>query len=86
VAHEPHTEDVDAILRDAEEQAEKRGLAWASEASEGDPAEVLVELAAKHDADVIVVGIKGMERRVLGSVPNSVSHKAGCSVLTVKTT
>jgi nucleotide-binding universal stress UspA family protein len=27
-----------------------------------------------------------MERRVLGSVPNSVSHNAPCSVLIVKTT
>jgi nucleotide-binding universal stress UspA family protein len=27
-----------------------------------------------------------MQRRVLGSVPNSVSHKAPCSVVIVKTT
>jgi nucleotide-binding universal stress UspA family protein len=27
-----------------------------------------------------------MHRRVIGSVPNSVSHKAKCSVLIVKTT
>ena len=31
-------------------------------------------------------GNKGMQRRVLGSVPNSVSHKAPCSVVIVKTT
>lgn len=79
------TEDVDAILREAEERATERGLRWASEASEGDPADVLVSLAEKHSADVIVVGNKGMQRRVLGSVPNSVSHKAECSVLIVKT-
>lgn len=79
------TEEVDAILHDAEEQAEGAGLAWASEATEGDPADVLVRLAEKHDADVLVVGNQGMQRKVLGSVPNSVSHKAGCSVLIVKT-
>ena len=79
------TEEVDAILRDAEEQAEGAGLAWASEAMEGDPADVLIGLAEKHDADVLVVGNQGMQRKVLGSVPNSVSHKAGCSVLIVKT-
>lgn len=79
------TEEVDAILRDAEERAEKRGLAWASEATEGDPADVLVELAEKHGADVIVVGNQGMQRKVLGSVPNSVSHRANCSVFIVKT-
>jgi nucleotide-binding universal stress UspA family protein len=33
-----------------------------------------------------VVGNKGMHRRVLGSVPNTVTHKATCSVLVVKTT
>lgn len=80
------TEDVDATLRDAEERAERRGLRWASEATEGDPADVIVELAAKHEADVIVVGNKGMERRLLGSVPNTVTHNAGCSVFVVKTT
>ena len=79
-------EDVDATLRDCEERAEERGLRWASEARQGDPAKVLVELAESNDADVLVIGNKGMERRVLGSVPNSVSHHAPCSVLIVKTT
>ena len=79
------TEDVDAILRDAEERATERGLRWASEATEGDPADVIVTLAEKHAADVIVVGNKGMRRRVLGSVPNTVTHTAACSVLVVKT-
>jgi nucleotide-binding universal stress UspA family protein len=46
---------------------------------------VLVELAERHGADVLVVGSKGMERRLLGSVPNTVTHKASCSVLVVKT-
>jgi nucleotide-binding universal stress UspA family protein len=30
-------------------------------------------------------GNRGMQRRILGSVPNTVSHKAGCSVFVVKT-
>ncbi len=80
------TQDVDAVLKEAEEKADERGIAWASEASEGDPADVLISLADKHGADVIVVGNKGMQRKVLGSVPNSVSHKAPCSVMIVKTT
>jgi nucleotide-binding universal stress UspA family protein len=78
-------EDVEATLRAAEEQAEARGLAWASEAAMGDPAEVLLRLAEKHEADVLVIGNKGMHRRVLGSVPNSVTHGATCSVYLVKT-
>jgi nucleotide-binding universal stress UspA family protein len=79
-------EDVEAALRDVEELADERGLKWTSEAREGDPADVLVDLAEEHDADVLVIGNKGMQRRVLGSVPNSVSHKANCSVMIVKTT
>jgi nucleotide-binding universal stress UspA family protein len=35
---------------------------------------------------VLVIGHKGMQRKMLGSVPNSVSHNAPCSVMIVKTT
>ena len=47
----------------------------------------LIEVAEKVDADLIVVGNRGMTgaKRLLGSVPNSVSHQAPCSVLIVKT-
>jgi nucleotide-binding universal stress UspA family protein len=79
-------EDVEATLRDCEERAEERGLRWASEAREGDAAKILVELADSNGADILVIGNKGMQRKVLGSVPNSVSHNAPCSVLIVKTT
>jgi nucleotide-binding universal stress UspA family protein len=79
------SEDVDKTLRQVEEQAKERGLKYASEARNGDPADVLCEIAADHEVDVIVVGNKGMHRKILGSVPNSVSHKAPCSVVIVKT-
>ena len=79
-------EDVDANLRAVEEKASERGVKTLSEARQGNPVEVLCEIAAEHDSDVLVLGNKGMHRRVLGSVPNSVSHKAPCSVLIVKTT
>jgi nucleotide-binding universal stress UspA family protein len=53
----------------------------------GTPAEVLCDLAAHLEADLIVVGNRGMQggRRFLGSVPNTVSHHAPCSVLIVDT-
>jgi nucleotide-binding universal stress UspA family protein len=79
-------EDVEPALRDAEDKARERGLDASSEAKEGDPSKVLVELAEKHDADILVMGNKGMQRKVLGSVPNSVSHRASSHVLIVKTT
>jgi nucleotide-binding universal stress UspA family protein len=80
------TEDVDSALRGVEEEARGRGLEVTSEARQGDPADVLCEIAEEHGADLLVVGNRGMQRRVLGSVPNSVSHKAPCSVVIVKTT
>lgn len=78
-------EQVERVLAAAEESAAERGIECRSAMAPGDPAEVIVRLAEQHHADLLVVGNKGMERRVLGSVPNSVSHKAACSVLVVKT-
>ncbi|MGA2970641.1 MAG: universal stress protein [Acidimicrobiales bacterium] len=54
----------------------------------GDPAEVIVATADKVNADLIVVGNRGMKgkRRLLGSVPNSVAHGANCSVFIIDTT
>ena len=54
----------------------------------GDPAEVIIRCADEVGADLIVVGSKGLRgtRRILGSVPNSVAHKAGCHVLIARTT
>jgi nucleotide-binding universal stress UspA family protein len=53
----------------------------------GNPADVIVKVADEVGADLIVVGSKGMQgrRRILGSVPNRVAHKAGCHVLVAKT-
>ena len=54
---------------------------------QGDPADALLNVARDVGASTIVVGNRGMRggRRVLGSVPNSVSHKAPCNVLIVQT-
>ncbi len=53
----------------------------------GDPVDALLDVARDVGASTIVVGNRGMRggRRVLGSVPNSVSHKANCNVLIVQT-
>jgi nucleotide-binding universal stress UspA family protein len=74
------------ILADVEESARQRGIECTSAMAEGEPGEVLVRLAEEHGADVIVVGNKGMHRRILASVPNTVTHRAPCSVFVVKTT
>jgi nucleotide-binding universal stress UspA family protein len=71
------------VLQDA--AASLADLAVESHSEAGDPAEAIVEVATRVGADVIVVGSKGMNRRILGSVPNSVAHNAPCAVLIVKT-
>ena len=56
---------------------------------QGDPADAILDVAEERDADLIVVGNKGMtgaKRFLLGSVPNKVSHHAPCSVLIIRTT
>ena len=45
-----------------------------------------MRLADKHEADVLVIGTAGCTAGVLGSVPNSVTHAANCTVFLVKTT
>jgi nucleotide-binding universal stress UspA family protein len=74
------------ILDRAEHEIQGKGIECSKLIDEGDPAEVLVRLAEECEADVLVVGNKGMKRRVLGSVPNTITRKAPCSVLVVKTT
>jgi nucleotide-binding universal stress UspA family protein len=74
------------ILARTESDLRRDGIDCSTLVDEGDPADVLVRLATDCGADLLVIGNKGMQRRVLGSVPNTVTHKAPCSVLVVKTT
>jgi nucleotide-binding universal stress UspA family protein len=56
--------------------------------AEGEAGEALIRTAEQEDADLIVVGNRGMAgatRFLLGSVPNKVSHHAPCDVLIVHT-
>ncbi|MDQ2648110.1 MAG: universal stress protein [Actinomycetota bacterium] len=59
------------------------------QAIEGDPSSVLLEAAKDFDADLIVVGSKGLTSAahfILGSVASSVAHHAPCDVLIAHTT
>ena len=74
------------ILERTEKEVRRSGVECRTLTDEGEPGEVLVQLAEACEADVLVIGNKGMHRRVLGSVPNTVTHRAPCSVFVVKTT
>jgi nucleotide-binding universal stress UspA family protein len=79
---------VDAVLQRARDEAGGRDVDIEVHAPKGDPADSLIAAAKEHGADLIVLGSRGMRgaRRVLGSVPNKVSHHAPCDVLIVQTT
>jgi nucleotide-binding universal stress UspA family protein len=74
------------MLSRTEQELRNQKVDCTTMAEEGDPAEVLIRLAEECNADLLVIGNRGMQRRVLGSVPNTVTHKAPCSVYVVKTT
>jgi nucleotide-binding universal stress UspA family protein len=74
------------MLSRTEQDMRDRDIDCTTMVEEGDPADVLTRLAEECGADLLVIGNKGMQRRVLGSVPNSVTHKSPCSVYVVKTT
>jgi nucleotide-binding universal stress UspA family protein len=77
---------VRSILEWLEDDLKRQGIKTETHADSGDPAKVLVQLAEECKADLLVIGNKGMQSKVLGSVPNTVTHRAPCSVLVVKTT
>ena len=82
-------EDVDATLAAAAEIAQQAGVNVEVFPRQGDPADAILDVAEERDADLIIVGNKGMtgaKRFLLGSVPNKVSHHAPCSVLIIRTT
>jgi nucleotide-binding universal stress UspA family protein len=75
-------------LEEAAAKLRSRGLAVETHCMGGDPAAALIDIAEATNADLIVVGSKGMKgtrRFVLGNVPNKVSHHAPCSVMIVRT-
>jgi nucleotide-binding universal stress UspA family protein len=82
-------EDVNLVLEQAAATAKQEGLEVQTHPVEGNPTDAILTVAEETDADLIVVGNKGMtgaRRFLLGSVPNNVSHHAPCSVIIVRTT
>jgi nucleotide-binding universal stress UspA family protein len=77
----------ESVLERAGGRARTGGVEIESHAPKGDPADALLAIARDSGADLIVLGSRGMQgaRRVLGSVPNTVSHRAPCDVLIVQT-
>ncbi len=73
------------VLKDAAERLGAPDLP--QRLARGEPGRAIARLADAEGSDLVVVGNKGLAgaRRVLGSVPNTVSHEATCDVLVVHT-
>ncbi len=82
-------QEVEASLTGAADIAREAGVTVNTHARQGDPSDAILDVAEEREADLVIVGNKGMtgaKRFLLGSVPNKVSHHAPCSVLIVRTT
>jgi nucleotide-binding universal stress UspA family protein len=80
----------DDILREAADKAKNAGASDVDTfCKPGDPVDVLVQAIDDRNADLCVVGNRGLNSlagRLLGSVPANISHRAACDVLIVHTT
>lgn len=87
-ADEEARANVEEQLRSIAKRLEERGIHVVTHPVAGAAADAILDAATRLSADLIVVGSKGMSgaRRVLGSVPNSVTHHAPCTVTVVRTT
>ena len=80
-------ERAEQVLSRTKERLGQRNLTVRTHLCGGEAADALLTIAGDQGAQMIVVGNRGMTgaRRVLGSVPNRVSHRATCGVLIVPT-
>jgi nucleotide-binding universal stress UspA family protein len=78
----------DLVGSRAAAEAVRDGVEVTTHSIPGEAADVLIAIAKRVDADLLVVGNRGMtgvRRFVLGSVPNKVSHHCPCNLLIVNT-
>ena len=81
---EKQTEQAKALIQSYADQAKKQGIAVACNHYAGDPGINICDLAQSWQADLIVLGrrgLKGLAELIAGSVSNHVVHHAPCSVL-----
>ncbi len=81
------TEEANASMDQQIEKAKARGLIFHREVRVGVDYREIIDYAAKHDIDLIVMathGRTGLAHVLLGSVAEKVVRKAPCPVLTIK--
>lgn len=82
-------EEARAVLGDAREVATAEGVEKIREVvEEGTPVDALIGIANKVEADLLIVGNRGINSltgRLLGSVPADIARQAECDVMIVNT-
>ncbi len=78
----------EAVLEHAEHLAQDKGASRVETMMEpGDAAGTILEVARRVEADMVVVGSRGLgelKGLLMGSVSHKISHMAPCTVITVK--
>ncbi len=76
------------MVNGAASLAQERGVDCETHTIIGDAVDAICKLAEKLNADLIVVGnrgMKGVQRYFWDTIPDAISHKAPCNVLIVDT-
>ena len=79
---------VEEVLVGASAEAKESGVEVRTHSRAGNPAEAILDVADEVNADLIVVGNRGIgskSRFILGNVPSRVVHHATCSTYVVNT-
>src|SRR2546430_160504 len=79
----------EGVLARAQQAVRRDRVEADGEAGRAEPAELILAVAARRQADLIVVGNKNIgqaTRLRLGSIPDRIAHGANCDVLVVNTT
>lgn len=85
--HELRRREGQAILDGAVRRLQAGGFQASSHMLEGDPRQLILEMASAWPADLVILGShgrSGFDRILLGSVSDSVSRHAKCSVQIVR--
>jgi len=76
----------ETVLRDAADRAAAAGITAETIVEYGGAADVMIELADRKDADLIVLGSRALSERqeILGSASRKIAHNAPCDLLLVR--
>ena len=86
-AHTLLEEDAKEIMKQTFEEIDKAGLSAEVHVAIGDPADEIVKIAKNEDADLLVIGSRGLGSItgvLIGSVSQKIVHEASCPVMIVK--